>query len=128
MNGKPITRERDVQIMYDLTWFNSVSDVNREVNNGRGPVDFKISRGAADCSLVEFKLASNARLKANLEKQIEIYQTAGRAPNAIKVITYFTESEKLKIERILRELKITGHPDIVTIDARSDNKPSASKA
>jgi hypothetical protein len=31
--------------------------VNREVNNGRGPVDFKVSEGAADTSLVHFKLA-----------------------------------------------------------------------
>ena len=32
-------------------------DVNREPNNGRGPVDFKISDGALDKSLIEFKLA-----------------------------------------------------------------------
>jgi len=114
--------------MYDLTWFGSVLDVNREVNNGRGPVDFKISRGAADCSLVEFKLASNKQLKANLQKQVEIYQKAGRAPKALKVITFFTESEGLRVERILDELKMSGSRDIILIDARRDNKPSASKA
>jgi hypothetical protein len=98
------------------------------VNNGRGPVDFKISRGAADASLVEFKLGSNTQLKGNLEKQVEIYQNASRAAAALKVITYFSETEQLRVQRILRELKIERHPDIVLIDARADNKPSASKA
>ncbi len=43
IKGEPIERESDLQIMYRLTWFASEFDVNREVNNGRGPVDFKIS-------------------------------------------------------------------------------------
>jgi hypothetical protein len=72
LNGKPITREQDLQILFRLTWFATPSDVNREVNNGRGPVDFKISRGSGDKSLVEFKLASNSQLKRNLEKQVAI--------------------------------------------------------
>ena len=49
-------------------------DVNREVNNGRGPVDFKVSKGSKDTTLVEFKLASNTKLKKNLENQVEIYK------------------------------------------------------
>lgn len=49
-------------------------DVNREVNNGRGPVDFKISKGSKDTTLVEFKLASNSKLKNNLAKQVDIYK------------------------------------------------------
>ena len=51
-------------------------DVNREVNNGRGPVDFKVSKGSKDTTLVEFKLASNTKLKKNLENQVEIYKKA----------------------------------------------------
>jgi len=54
-------------------WFRSVSDVNREVNNGRGPVDFAVSRAALDKTLIEFKLGSNSHLKRNLEKQVAIY-------------------------------------------------------
>jgi hypothetical protein len=125
---KPITREADIQIMYDLTWFSSVTDVNREVNNGRGPVDFKISRGSIDASLVEFKLASNSKLKANLAKQVAIYQKAGRAPDALKVVTYFTDAEGMRLDRILKELTLESDPNVIVIDARADNKPSASKA
>jgi hypothetical protein len=60
IKGKPIQREADLQILFRLTWHGSTLDVNREVNNGRGAVDFKVSRGAANATLVEFKLASNS--------------------------------------------------------------------
>ena len=123
-----ITQESHLHIFYLLTWFGSASDVNREVNNGRGPVDFKVSRGAADRTLIEFKLASNKQLKRSLERQVEIYQRASHAPNALKVITFFTENEQLKVEGILRELKLENDSNVILIDARRDNKPSASTA
>jgi hypothetical protein len=41
-------------------------DVNAEVNNGRGPVEYKISVGKANAGLVEFKLARNTSLEMNL--------------------------------------------------------------
>jgi hypothetical protein len=126
--GVLITREEHLQILYRLTWFRSPSDVNREVNNGRGPVDFKISRGAADKTLIEFKLASNKQLKRNLEKQVEIYQRASDAPRAVKVITFFTAAEEERVYKILNELCLVGMENIVLIDARRDNKPSASVA
>lgn len=126
--GKPIRKEEDVQILYRLTWFATPSDVSREVNDGRGPVDFKISRGSKDKTLVEFKLASNPQIKRNLEKQLEIYQKASDAQVGYKVIFYFTALERAKVDRILRELQLTGHPNVILIDARADNKPSGSKA
>ncbi|MCD6495492.1 hypothetical protein J7K60_05485, partial [Candidatus Bipolaricaulota bacterium] len=46
--GAAVARESDVHIMFRLVWFGTPSDVSREVNDGRGPADFKISRGAAD--------------------------------------------------------------------------------
>jgi len=53
VKGKPVKKEDDLQILFRLTWFATPSDVNREVNNGRGPVDYKISRGNIDKTLVE---------------------------------------------------------------------------
>ncbi|MBU7318211.1 hypothetical protein [Paenibacillus oleatilyticus] len=117
-----------MQILYRLTWFASSSDVNREVNNGRGPVDFKISRGDKDKTLIEFKLASNTKLKKNLEKQVEIYELANNTKKSIKVILYFSEKEYRKVIAVLNELSLIGNKDIVLIDARRDNKPSASTA
>lgn len=124
----PIRREEDVQRFFRLTLHASISDVNSEVNNGRGPVDVKISRGSADKCLVEFKLASNTHLKRNLQNQVQIYEAANQTKKSLKVIIYFTETEQNKVIEILKELGLEDNPNIILIDARDDNKPSASKA
>jgi hypothetical protein len=126
--GKPFSTERELQLAFGLVWCGTDFDINREVNNGRGPVDFKASFGAGDKSLIEFKLASNTALKRNLEKQVAIYQAANQTRTAVKVIVIYTAAESDKVDRILRELKLEGEESIVLIDARNDNKPSASKA
>ena len=123
---KPIHREADLHIMYRLACCNTVSDANAEVNNGRGPVDFKLSRGRRDQTLVEFKLART--LKRNLEKQVDVYKNANDHPNTIKAIMYFTDEEQKKVFKILNDLELMGKNGIVLIDARKDNKIQASKA
>ena len=128
VNGEPLQREEDLQIAYRLTWYATPSDISREVNDGRGPADFKASRGASDKTIIEFKLAKNSNLKNNLDHQAAIYQRASDAKRSITVILYFHNSELLRTRRILRELKLEGADNIVLIDARKDNKPSGSKA
>lgn len=125
--GKPIEREKDLHVLYRLVWFGTPSDAGAEANDGRGPVDFKISRGR-DKTLVEMKLAKNTKLEKNLSNQAEIYQAASDAGSAIKAIIYFTAAELARVNRILKRLNILGHKDVVLIDARRDNKPSASNA
>ncbi len=127
-DGDPIRRESDVHILFRLTWCNTPSDVNREVNNGRGPSDFEVSRGRLDKSIVEFKLASNKALAQNLKNQAEAYKKASDAQHALKVIVFFTEAEEQKVVRVLEALELHGHEDVVLIDARKDNKPSGSRA
>lgn len=125
LKGHPIKREADLQIMYRLTWFADQGfDVNREVNNGRGPVDYKISNGSSDKTVVEFKLASNSKLKQNMKHQVDVYQAANNTAKSIKVIMYFSETELLRVQGVLRDLGLTGTPDVVLIDA--SEKPSAS--
>ncbi|KLU59952.1 hypothetical protein CEB3_c33830 [Peptococcaceae bacterium CEB3] len=51
LDGKPIKRESDLQIMYRLVWYASEMDVNREVNNGRGPVDYKVCKCSVNPSV-----------------------------------------------------------------------------
>ena len=128
VDAKPIGREDDAQILFRLTWFAAPVSVTREANDGRGPVDFKMSSGPTDQTLVEFKLARNTQLRRNLSHQVAIYEAASDADKSIKVIVYFHESERARARRILDELGLTDDPDIVLIDARSDNKPSGSKA
>lgn len=128
MKGQPIKREADLQLMFRLTWFASPDDVNAEVNNGRGPVDYKISRGSHDSTLVEFKLASNSKLKQNLEKQVEIYEAANKTHQSIKVVLYFSDQELAKLLKVLSDLGLKEGKSLVLIDACATNKPSASVA
>lgn len=125
VDGKPIQREADLQIIYRLTWYASDFDVNREINNGRGPVDYAVSKGVKDKCLIEFKLASNSKLKQNLANQVEIYEKASMTKDSIKVILYFDENELRKTNKILKELKLENRLNIILIDAGV--KKSASK-
>ncbi|MFH8748436.1 hypothetical protein ACH4GK_18730 [Streptomyces rimosus] len=126
--GHPFSKEAEVQLFFGLIWCYTDFDVNREPNNGRGPVDFKVSYGAGDKSLIEFKLASNSSLKRNLERQVEIYEAANDTRKSVKVILCYTAEDQDRTARVLKELGIRKEPSVVVIDARSDNKPSASKA
>lgn len=127
MKGKPVERETDLHILFKLVWEGSPSSVDAEVNNGRGPVDFKVARGAHDKTLVEFKLASNSQLEQNIRNQVEIYEKANKATQSFKVILFFTSHEVAKVKRMLLNLKVPQDAGVILIDARRDNKPSASK-
>ena len=126
--GVLVTKEEDLQIMFRLVWFGTTLTVTREANDGRGPADFKISRGSKDHTIIEFKLASNSQLKRNLQKQVPIYKAASDAQNGISIIIFFTMSEQKKLEKMLNELGLDNQKRVITIDARRDNKPSGSKA
>ncbi len=125
-NGVPVKSEDDLHVMYKLTWFGTLLDVSHEVDDGRGPADFKISLGSLDKTIVEFKLAKNPRLRQNLQNQVEIYKRASDARVGYKVIIYFNDGELKKVNNVLEELNLLRDRNIILIDARS--KPSASKA
>ena len=126
-NGKTASEET-IQKIFRLTWFLSPFDVNAEVNNGRGPADYKISFGASDSSIVEFKLAKSSSIKRNLEKQVEIYKKASKSIADIKVILCYTEFEVAKIKNMVSRItkSKTIPENVVIIDASP--KISASKA
>lgn len=126
-NNQPFEREKDIQILFRLVWFGTPYDMGTEANDGRGPVDFKVSKGR-NKTLVEMKLAKNSKLEANLAKQVEVYQSASDAEKGIKAIIFFSEDQLSRVETILRRLGLLDSPDVILIDARSDNKPSASNA
>lgn len=107
-DGVAIQREEDLQRLCRFVWFGSPSDVGTEANDGRGPVDYKISRGAKDKTLIEMKLAKNTGLERNLKNQLPIYQAASDAGRGIKVIVYFSASELARVEGILDRLGILG--------------------
>lgn len=125
-NGKPIAKEDTVQRIFRLTWFASPLDVNSEVNNGRGPADYKVSFGSRDSTIVEFKLGSSSSLEKNLQNQTQIYKKASKAISDIKVILCYTTAEIFKVNRILKKLDQQDAENFIVIDATK--KISASKA
>jgi len=126
--AKSHASEKDVQRLVALTMQASVFDVNAEVNNGRGPVDFKVSRGSADTTLLEIKLASNSALRRNLEKQVPVYKKANKTKNAVTMVIFYSAEERAKLDRACTSLGIEEGPNLVFVNARSDDKPSGSKA
>lgn len=124
-DGKAIAKEDTVQRIFRLTWYASPFDVNAEVNNGRGPADYKVSFGSGDSTIVEFKLASSSSLKANLKHQTEIYKKASKSIRDIKVILCYTAHEIFKVRRVLKGLGEEFPENVVVIDAT--RKTSASK-
>jgi hypothetical protein len=122
---KAIASEDTIQRIFRLTWYATPYDVNAEVNNGRGPADYKVSFGSGDSTIVEFKLAKSTSLKKNLKNQTEIYKKASKSISDIKVILCYTEFEINKVHRILASIGQVGAENIIIIDATP--KISASK-
>lgn len=60
-------------------------DFSPETDSGRGPVDFKVSRGT-DKTVIEVKLTSNQQCVHGFETQIEEYAKAENTSNKIFVI------------------------------------------
>lgn len=104
-------------------------DLSREPNAGRGPVDFKISRGYPARVTVEIKYSSNSHLVSGFERQLPAYNAAERTDHSIYLIVRTTESVR-GINRLVRlardaEGRRLRVPKILVADGRL--RPSASR-
>ncbi|MEG1255535.1 hypothetical protein [Clostridium sp.] len=61
-------------------------DISPETDCGRGPVDFKMSRGQNDKTLIEIKLTTNKNLVHGFTTQIEEYAKAERTNKKIYLV------------------------------------------
>ena len=68
-------------------------DFSREVETGRGPVDFKFSNGFAQRTLLEVKLASNARFWHGIRQQVPTYLRAAQIRHGIVAIVVLNPRE-----------------------------------
>lgn len=123
-----------------LTFFGTASkiceqndiDLSREVNNGRGHVDFKLSKGQKEKIIVEIKLSTNKDLIHGFTKQLPTYMKQEETKNAIFLILKVS-SEKKDIKRVNKLLdvynkqsnEIKDQIEIIIIDANP--KESATK-
>jgi hypothetical protein len=103
-------------------------DISPESNSGRGPVDFKFSRGFNEKVLVEIKLSKNSKLLNGYKKQIQEYSKAEKANYSFYLVIDVGGSQK-RIDALLAEYKKNlsnkNSPEIIIVDAKF--KPSASK-
>ncbi|MDE2029199.1 MAG: hypothetical protein KGI97_01405, partial [Alphaproteobacteria bacterium] len=86
-------------IALGLCKFNNV-DVSKEVNIGRGPVDFKMSSGYTCRALIEVKLAKNTRFWQGLEKQLPKYMQAEGVKQGRFVVVVLNDQDLEKIADI----------------------------
>ena len=104
-------------------------DMSCEPDEGRGPVDFKVSCGQ-DITLIEVKLSTNKDYLHGYDTQLEEY---GKAENTLKLIYVFIDlgnpGRRKKIEQIHAENVRLGRevPDVVIIDARKKESASVMK-
>jgi len=124
IKGAPL-KEKQLQLIFKMTTYNSLFDYNSEVNNGHGAIDFIVSYGSADKTGLELKLASNTKLKPNLLNQGRVYEVDGNLKHVIKIIFYFSDEDLGRVHRILDEVnKVVDNYEIFLVDCRK--KKSAS--
>lgn len=106
-------------------------DVSPEVNIGRGPVDFKLSRGASMTALIEMKLAKNTKFWSGLEKQLPKYLDAEGVKIGHFLVVTFTEADVGRLKKIYERVATvnaqTGYDITHSIVEAVFRPPSASK-
>lgn len=109
----PMCTERDI-------------DISPETNKGRGPVDFKLSRGKGNVA-VELKLTSNSNLANGFKVQLPIYAKAEESRHSYFVVIRTTETSNqlIEVEKMLTDDE-SGKISLWTINALP--KESASRA
>lgn len=116
--------ESTFQLILKSICSDSIWDINSEVDNGRGPVDFTVSNGANDKTVIELKLAKSSKLKQNLQYQVDIYKKANNTDLSVIAILHFNKNEHARAVKILKELNLYKLKNIILIDG--EEKPSAS--
>lgn len=102
-------------------------DLSPESDAGRGPVDFKASRGYREKVVVEIKLTTNPNLVSGFLNQLPIYQRAEGAPKGVYLVVHNGGSEA-RLDALLKESASAGGvaPRVLVVDGVP--RVSASKA
>ena len=79
-------------------------DISPEVNIGRGPVDFKLSRGVEFRALIEMKLANNSKFWNGIKKQLPKYLEADDVKTGRFLIVAFNENDVERLNRVYGQI------------------------
>lgn len=101
-------------------------DISRENNNGNGPVDFKISKGYKNKTIVEIKKSSNNQLSHCYKEQIPIYMNQEEIDKGIYLLIDLGNHDQriTNFKNAMQKYKNT-KIELIEIDGRK--KASASK-
>ena len=131
-NADSKNREKMLQRIIHLDGLSYIKannlDMSCEPDEGRGPVDFKISMGQ-DITIIEVKLTSNNQYLHGYEVQIEEYGKAETTDKMIYVLVDLGHPGKVKKVQELHDRKYdegANPPELLIIDATK--KESASRA
>ena len=105
-------------------------DISPESDSGKGPVDFKLSRGSVKV-VVEMKLTKHSRILHGYTKQLELYRQSEGAIAAKFVVVKVTENEPAQLQQVRKMYRDAlkqdkDIPELIVIDGLI--YPSASKA
>lgn len=107
-------------------------DVSPEANIGRGPVDFRFSKGYRQRALLEVKLARNPNLWHGLETQLPTYMNAEKVRLGHFLVIAHQEKELDKLiglsNRASHAASVAGVEIVATSVYAGRDVPSASKA
>ena len=97
-----------------------------------GPVDFRFSCGYSNRVLLEAKLARNTRFWNGLKKQLPQYMKIDSCHRGIFLVIVFSDKDLKRINDIQNIKTETARfyqvdLEVVIVDARIENKESASK-
>lgn len=101
-------------------------DISRENNNGNGPVDFKISKGYKNKTIVEIKKSSNSQLSHCYKKQIPIYMNQEEIDKGIYLLINLGDYDQ-KVTNFKNAMQKYKNTKIELIEIDGKKKESASK-
>lgn len=130
--------EKIVQAIAGTMWVQQCKaanvDISKEPNMGRGPVDFKFSAGWEKRALIEVKFVGSSKFFQGAEKQLPQYLKTEQITGGVYLCVGFTDNDftKERLDRVRDTCKALSEQkgvkmEPIFVDARNDNKPSASK-
>lgn len=130
--------EKIIQAVAGAMWVQQCKaanvDISKEPNMGRGPVDFKFSAGWEKRALIEVKFIGSTKFFQGAEKQLPQYLKTEKIAGGYYLCVGFSDTDfgKDRLDRVRDTCKALANAKGVSIepifvDARYDNKPSASK-
>lgn len=128
-NGKPLNENHSQMLFFGIAdtycKCNDI-DISRENNNGNGPVDFKISKGYKNKTVVEIKKSSNDQLSHCYDVQIPLYMKQEEVEQAIYLLINLGDHDE-RVTKFKNELKKYSNKKIELIEIDGRKKESASK-